>query len=83
MSMKKSEKMSELEKKLAAEPDVSRGRERKWTMEQDSVILRFWEAKGGPAVSKALDIPYMTVKRRYKALQDMLKTSKPKSRRAA
>ncbi len=62
-------KMSDLEKKLNAIPDATKGKERKWTLEMDSAILRFCPTKGYPAVSRILGVPSSTVRARLKYLQ--------------
>lgn len=59
-----------LEIRLEALPDVTRGRARVWTKEQDDLILKYVPTKGQPAVAAILNLKYETVRRRYKELRD-------------
>jgi hypothetical protein len=69
--MKKSSPKTDLEKQLEALPDIAR--ERVWTIQQDSAIIRYWESKGGVSIARILGIPYNTVLRRYKILKERMK----------
>jgi hypothetical protein len=63
---------SELEKKLEALPDNPRA-VRKWTMEQDSMLIKFGPTKGFQALARVLGIPGDACRKRYHLLTEKMK----------
>jgi hypothetical protein len=61
-------KKSELEKKIEALPPCPK-KAYKWTLEEDAVLLKYAEEKGINAISKAMGISFMSVRRRYEVLK--------------
>lgn len=61
-------KLNELEKKMLALPDATKGLAIKWTLEQDSAILLYCPKKGVRAVAEVLGVNITTTRARYKYL---------------
>ena len=61
--------ISAAENALRNLPDVTRGRARTWTKEQDEMILKYVPSKGQPAVAAILNLSYETLRRRYNELK--------------
>lgn len=70
--MQKKSQKTAIEAELEQLPNM-RSNARKWTPQQDSLILRFCPEKGVPGVARALGIPEVTVRRRFRELKDKLK----------
>jgi hypothetical protein len=66
---KKAISKSLLELDLESLPDKAGGKARKWTKIQDDMILKFCPTKGVPAVAAVLQIPEVSVRRRYGILR--------------
>lgn len=62
--------MTATEAALLSLPNVTRGRAKVWTKEQDELILKYVPTKGQPAVASILGLKYETVRRRYNELRD-------------
>ncbi len=65
-------KKSELEKMVEALPPNPK-QARKWTLEEDSVILKFAEEKGANAIGRILNVPGLAVRRRHDFLKAGIK----------
>lgn len=61
--------VSVTEAALRSLPDVTRGRARVWTKEQDELILKYVPTKGQPAVASILGVSYEVIRRRYNDLK--------------
>lgn len=58
-----------VEDELKALPDVTRGRAKVWTPQEDKMIMKYVPAKGMPAVASILGVKYETIRRRYNELK--------------
>lgn len=58
-----------IEAELRNLPNVTKGRARVWTPEQDRLILKYVPSKGMPAVAAILGIKYETIRRRFMVLK--------------
>lgn len=67
--MKKVKEKTALEAEIENLPDVTRGRIRSWTAEQDRLILKYCQTKGIPAVAAILGVDPSTVRRRFRMLE--------------
>lgn len=67
--MKKVKNTPAVEEALKSLPDVTRGRPKVWTPEEDAMILKYCPSKGMPAVASILNLKYESVRRRYNDLR--------------
>jgi hypothetical protein len=63
---------SELEKKLEALPDNPKA-VRKWTMEQDAMLIKYGKVKGFSALGRVLGIPGDACRKRHVLLTEKMK----------
>ncbi len=65
-------KKSELEKMVEALPPNPK-QARKWTLEEDSIILKYTSEKGAEAIGKVIKAPGLAVRRRLAQLKAGIK----------
>jgi hypothetical protein len=63
---------SDLEKQLESLPNNPKG-ERKWTMEQDAMIIKFGPLKGFQALGRVMKIPGDAIRKRHRILVEKMK----------
>lgn len=69
----RSKKKSDLEKQIEALPNVKKGMPVKWTLDQNAMILKYYETKGGTAIAGLLGMSYKTIRKQFLLLKEAIK----------